>query len=438
MDLPVVIPRGAASVLSPTMGPGAPPGLGGHLGWTNRLLRCRRVRSSGRIRDRRTARRSVVVLACLLGTLPAASPSLAQETIAEARVELERVEEEKLSVRARIDVLAAEDVEVFKALQAAEELVARQEAQVQAAEQQLRAQIAIQRQNEAAIGWAQLDIEDVRLDVEAIIVEVYLQAGSERTATLLGSEDLTHGLRRLALLEAVHGSAGDLVDEIRLAEDRYDVALAEAAASVADVERLQEGLEADLAVLEDRRAQQAAIKAELDKRRRALEQEFAEWDREASELESFIQEEIYRDKLDAWLRAQQEARAAATGFMWPTAGVVSSGFGNRLHPILGGYRLHAGIDLGNTTGQPVYATRDGVVVTAGPWGGYGNAVVLDHGDGLSSLYAHLSAVTVRPGDLVVGLEQVGNIGSTGLSTGPHLHFEIRLNGRAVNPLGYLP
>ena len=437
MDLPVVIPRGAASVLSPTMGPGAPPRLSGHLGWTNRLLRCRRVRSSGRIRDRRTARRSVVVLACLLGTLPAASPSLAQETIAEARVELERVEEEKLSVRARIDVLAAEDVEVFKALQAAEELVARQEAQVQAAEQELRAQIAIQRQNEAAIGWAQLDLEDVRLEVEEIIVEVYLQAGSERTTTLLGSEDLTHGLRRLALLEAVHGSAADLVDEIRLAEDRYDVALAEAAASVADVERLQEGLEADLAVLEDRRAQQAAIKAELDKRRRALEQEFAEWDRESSELESFIQATEYRKKAEAWVRAQEEA-AGSSGFVWPTAGTVSSGYGNRLHPILGGYRLHAGVDLGTAHGQPVYAARAGVVITGGPWGGYGNAVVIEHVDGLSSVYAHLSEVNVRVGSYVSALQQVGNIGSTGLSTGPHLHFEIRLNGSAVNPLGYLP
>ena len=374
---------------------------------------------------------------CLLGTLPAASPSLAQETIAEARAELERVAEEKLAVRARIDVLAAEDAEVFKALQAAEELVARQEAQVQAAEQELRAQIAIQRQNEAAIGWAQLDLEDVRLEVEEIIVEVYLQAGSERTTTLLGSEDLTHGLRRLALLEAVHGSAADLVDEIRLAEDRYDVALAEAAASVGEVERLKEGLEADLADLEDRRAQQAAIKAELDKRRRALEQEFAEWDQESSELERIIQDAIYRAKAAAWVRAQEEA-AGSSGFVWPTAGTVSSGYGNRLHPILGVYRLHAGVDLGTAHGQPVYAARAGVVSTAGPWGGYGNAVVLDHGDGLSSVYAHLSEVRVRPGNLVSALDQVGSIGSSGLSTGPHLHFEIRLNGTAVNPLGYLP
>lgn len=379
----------------------------------------------------------MIVLVLLPATLPAGSPGTAQETIAEARAELERVEEERLAVQARIDVLAAEDVEVLKALRAAEQLVARQEAQVQAAEQELRAQIAVQRQNEAAIGWAELDIEDVRLDVEAILVEVYLQANSERTATLLGSEDLTQGLRRLALLDAVHGSAGDLVDEIRLAEDRYDVALAEAAAAVAAVERLRDALEADLAVLEERRAQQAAIKAELDRRRRELEREFAAWDREAWELESFIQVEEYRQKAEAWVRAQEEA-AATSGFVWPTAGAVSSGFGNRLHPILGVYRLHAGIDLGTTHGQPVYASRAGVVITAGPWGGYGNAVVLEHGSGLSSVYAHLSEVTVRPGNLVRPLDRVGSIGSTGLSTGPHLHFEIRVNGSAVDPLGYLP
>ena len=348
------------------------------------------------------------------------------------------MEEEKLALQARIDVLAAEDVDVFRALQAAEELVARQVAQVEAAEQELRAQIAVQRQNEAAIGWAQLDIVDVRQDAEAVIVEVYLQAGSERTATLLASDDLTHGLRRLALLEAVHGHAGDLIEEIRLAEDRYDVALAEAAASVAEVERLQVVLEDDLAVLEQRRADQAAIKAELDKRRRELEAEFAAWDREANELESFIQEEKFRQRVEEWLRAQEEAAAAASGFVWPTAGVVSSGYGNRLHPILGVYRLHAGIDIGNAHGQPVHAARGGLVITAGPWGGYGNAVVINHGSGVSSVYAHLSQVAVRPDTFVDALDLIGNIGSTGLSTGPHLHFEIRLNGTAVDPLGYLP
>ena len=366
-----------------------------------------------------------------------AVPVGAQETIADAKEELDRVEEQKLGVRARINLLAAEDADVFRALQAAEELVDRQAAQVQAAQQQLRAQIAVQRQNEAAVGWAQLDTEQVRDDVENILVEVYLQGGSGRTAALLSSEDLTQGLRRLALLDAVRGSASDLLDDIRLAEDHYAEAVASAASSVAEVERLQDLLEGDLAILENRRGQQALIKAELDKRRRALEAEFAQWERETSDLVNFIQAEEYRQKAAEWVRAQEEA-AGRSGYVWPTAGTVGSGYGNRLHPILGVYRLHQGIDLGTVHGQPVYAARAGYVITAGPRGGYGNAVVIDHGDGFTTVYAHLSAVTVSGGTLVSALDQVGNLGSTGLSTGPHLHFEIRRGGVAVNPLGYLP
>ena len=147
--------------------------------------------------------------------------------------------------------------------------------------------------------------------------------------------------------------------------------------------------------------------------------------------------EEYRQKAEEWVRAQEEA-AGGGGFAWPAAGAVGSGFGNRLHPILGIYRLHAGIDLGGAHGAPVHASRAGVVIAAGPWGGYGNTVAIDHGNGLSTLYAHLSDVLVRSGDLVVGLEHIGNIGSTGLSTGPHLHFEIRVNGVPTDPLGYLP
>ncbi len=401
------------------------------------MLRCGRVRWSGRKQLFRQARRTVVALVCLLGVLPAAAPIGAEETISEAREELGRVEEQKLALKARINLLAAEDVEVFKALQAAEELVDRQVAQVEAAQQQLRAQIAVQLQNEAAVGWAQLDIAEVRSNADEILVEVYLQAGSSRTVTLLSSADLTQGLRRLALLDAVRGSANDLVDQIRLFEDRYADAVAQAASGVAEVERLQVLLEEDLAVLEARRGQQALIKAELDGRRRALEAEFAQWEQEASNLTGFIQVEEYRQKAEEWVRAQEEA-ATTSGFVWPTAGTVSSGYGNRLHPILGGYRLHRGIDLGTVTGQPVYAARAGVVITAGPLGGYGNAVVIEHGGGFSTVYAHLSAVTLSAGSLVRALDQVGNLGSTGLSTGPHLHFEIRWNGGAVNPLPHLP
>jgi murein DD-endopeptidase MepM/ murein hydrolase activator NlpD len=120
----------------------------------------------------------------------------------------------------------------------------------------------------------------------------------------------------------------------------------------------------------------------------------------------------------------------------PTAR-MSSSFGPRVHPIFGTTRLHAGMDLAAPTGTPISAAAPGAVVTAGWLGGYGNAVVVDHGGGLSTLYAHQSALAVTVGQAVGAGDVVGRVGSTGNSTGPHLHFEVRVLGTPVDPANYL-
>lgn len=119
------------------------------------------------------------------------------------------------------------------------------------------------------------------------------------------------------------------------------------------------------------------------------------------------------------------------------AGVrLSSGFGWR-NIAVNGNRYHAGIDLAADTGTPVRAARDGVVVRAGWWGTYGYAVALDHGDGSETRYAHLSSFAVGVGDVLRQGDVLGAVGSTGASTGPHLHFELRFDERAVDPSDYL-
>ena len=116
---------------------------------------------------------------------------------------------------------------------------------------------------------------------------------------------------------------------------------------------------------------------------------------------------------------------------------VSSSFGTRWHPLLGGYRFHAGIDLAAPMGTPIIATSPGTVATAGWCGGYGNCVTLDHGDGYFTLYGHLARVDVATGQRVGSGQELGLVGSTGNSTGPHLHYEVRINGRPVDPIPYL-
>ena len=134
---------------------------------------------------------------------------------------------------------------------------------------------------------------------------------------------------------------------------------------------------------------------------------------------------------DAQNGSTGSGKPLAAGFVWPVSGPVVSGFGMRWG------RMHEGIDIAAGMGTPVHAAAAGTVIHAGWLGGYGNLVVLDHGDGLATAYAHASALLVVVGQSVSQGETVSLVGSTGHSTGPHLHFEVRVNGVAVDPLLYL-
>jgi murein DD-endopeptidase MepM/ murein hydrolase activator NlpD len=122
---------------------------------------------------------------------------------------------------------------------------------------------------------------------------------------------------------------------------------------------------------------------------------------------------------------------------WPTSGPIVSGFGYRTHPVYGTSRFHSGVDIDGACAQPILAAEDGRVISAGTNGGYGNVTVIDHGDGLSTLYAHQSSLSVGSGQAVGRGQQIGLVGTTGLSTGCHLHFEVRINGEPVDPVPYL-
>ena len=124
-------------------------------------------------------------------------------------------------------------------------------------------------------------------------------------------------------------------------------------------------------------------------------------------------------------------------FIWPCNGPITSPFGYRTHPIFGTTIYHAGIDIGVDYGTPIHAADGGTVIAAEWYGGYGNAVIIDHGNGLQSLYGHNSSLTVSVGEAVSQGQVIAYAGSTGYSTGPHCHFEVRQNGEAVDPMGYL-
>jgi murein DD-endopeptidase MepM/ murein hydrolase activator NlpD len=134
---------------------------------------------------------------------------------------------------------------------------------------------------------------------------------------------------------------------------------------------------------------------------------------------------------------RQEALAAATPSIWPAHGWLTGSFGGRPDPFTGEPAFHQGLDISTEKGQPVFATADGRVETAGYTGDYGNLITLKHDFGLTTRYGHLSKFNVKPGETVRRGDVIGYVGSTGRSTGAHLHYEILANGKLINPLQLL-
>lgn len=140
----------------------------------------------------------------------------------------------------------------------------------------------------------------------------------------------------------------------------------------------------------------------------------------------------------AEIEREREAKLmSVTPSLRPCAGALTSPFGNRIHPIYGYQRFHAGQDIGARHGEPIYAAAAGVVTTSTYLSGYGNTIELDHGGGMETLYAHCSSLAVGTGTYVKKGDLIAYVGNTGASTGPHLHYEIRINGNPVDPAPYM-
>ncbi|GBR77536.1 peptidase M23 [Candidatus Termititenax dinenymphae] len=197
------------------------------------------------------------------------------------------------------------------------------------------------------------------------------------------------------------------------------------------IESTKKSIEQQKVIYEQRAKKQDQITASLRAQRIAYERRSDALLKNSQEIETMIKKMI-RDNPNA------EARGSGK-YIWPFKGIITSYYGNRLHPIFKTYKMHTGLDIADgTSGKPVKVTDSGVVTFSDWYGGYGNAVIVDHGHGISSLYGHMSKRLVKKGDKINKGQTVGLIGSTGYSTGPHLHFEIRKNGETVNPLDYLP
>ncbi len=306
---------------------------------------------------------------------------------------------------------------------------------------ELQAAVARERTAAQALDTVRTRMTDTQRLVGLIARQTYQQGGNlNELSVALQAQSLEDFAGRLEAVQSVARAQNALF--ARLAVDRADLAAKQAALEAARADIEQRKLAAAQQVRTVAALSQQAREAKdrvalLVSRRQAALQSVAA--ARADELQKLRQLEAEQRRINALIAARASRGSGnPTGeLLWPVDGApLTQGVGARIHPVYGYKSCHTGIDLGASTGTPIRAAASGVVLSTTSGGAYGNLTLIDHGDGLSTFYAHQSAFAVSPGERVTRGQVIGYVGSTGWVTGPHLHFEVHINGVPYNPLGW--
>ena len=388
-----------------------------------------------------------VLVVLLVGSLavPATGGSLNDD--------LKEVRQSILALSAQIDDIAADRSMLARDILAAGDVLDEVEAQVAAASAKLT-RISAQHAERAAaldvvrselaerfteLAVIREDLSDARDDAKASLLQAYMSGGTSQPSIAFSASAVTEISVGVAYLDVLTGHRSE-------AAERYAKTVARQEAEEAKVKAAESAIITEVEALEATSAQVEATERELKQRRDDLG---AEYERQVellalvkAEIRDFQGEIRSLEREEASIKSRIRSASQPKGtkpnrLVRPVAGAISSGFGERIHPILGTSRMHNGVDMNAGHGDPIRAAASGKVILSGVKGGFGNTIMIDHGGGMVTLYAHQSKLGVSVGQEVKAGQTIGFIGSSGLSTGPHLHFEVRINGVAQNPAKYL-
>ena len=286
--------------------------------------------------------------------------------------------------------------------------------------------------NQAKLNKKKADVQQRLKVYRKRLRDIYINGQVNYLDVLLGAKDFSDFSSRMYLLQKIISSDIALLEQLQKDE--------------AEIKSRQEQLDAEMKEIK-------ATQAELDaKRARAnrLKEQRSYMLYKAQEEQQQSQSEYDRllaisENITAMLRNMESGGGGSSSggggtgrFIWPCHGTITSYFGWRTHPVFGTTKYHSGMDIGVDYGTPILAADSGTVIYSGWLGGYGYAVMIDHGSGLVTLYGHNQALNVYEGQYVTKGTCIAYAGSTGYSTGPHCHFEVRLHGEVTEPLNYLP
>lgn len=380
---------------------------------------------------------AAAVVASFASTTEAAKPTKHQKIVA-LRQRLKAIAQKRTEQRAKLVATKQKQVRLADKLNTSYQQVQSANEALKASEARLHgAKLAVQASTHE-LHLAQERLRNQQRRFGKRIAYYYKEGPVPYIAVLLGSKDMSQFLDRQYYVSQVMNQDAELLAELRKAQQQVALErqrLLERQAALAAAHR-------DNA---DRLAQVQARTAELERLHQAIlheraleEQRLSELEEDSAEVQQSLEKELARRRRALVPRAGGSANLPPFSgrFSMPARGPITSGFGYRYHPILHYQRLHTGLDIGAAYGSGVYAAAPGEVFFASWRGGYGQCIILlhDRGGEVSTLYGHLSKILVRPGQTVRRGQLIGAVGSTGLSTGPHLHFEVRRNGRPVPPM----
>lgn len=261
--------------------------------------------------------------------------------------------------------------------------------------------------------------------------DIYINGQISYVDVLFGAKDFADLMTRMDVLKRIIKHDYDLIMKVKEEKATVENTRAQLEKDKAEAEVLVADAQAKKAKVEDKESEQQVLLDQAVYDRDTSERMYEEIMAASQEVANMIR----RSQMSS--AGYSGAPAGAGGMIWPISGPITSEFGWRTHPIFGTARFHSGLDIGGDYGMPIYAAASGTVIYAGWISGYGNAVIIDHGGGVTTLYGHNDSLNVSEGENVAQGQVIAMCGSTGNSTGPHCHFEVRENGEPVSPYGYL-
>ncbi len=327
----------------------------------------------------------------------------------------QRVKELKEEKDQLADVIAA----VEERIESKENEIARTDEQLKAAEE--RYQMLLAEQEQLA-----LDLEAQRQQLGERARMIYMQGDMTYMELLFQSAEFSDLIDRVFFVQAVLEHDKQLVEDAECAQRLLGEKQQAIATLIADISGIRSQLDMQL-------DEQEVLKQELELDVKAIESDSALCIRQADELEA-ENKRAAREIREIANTAAGYSGTWSGSFTKPCPGPITSGYGMRIHPVYRTKRMHTGVDIGSPKGTPIKAAGKGKVIYTGRRGGYGKTVIIDHGSNHTTLYAHMSKITCDAGDLVNTGTKIGEVGSTGISTGNHCHFEVRVDGEPVDPM----